>query len=91
MLVILALEMSDRGVNVGKPRKDLPLPDGGARGGTSGHFVSPDATMAELEMKASDCEGRAANAEGPLASQLREEAKLYREWIAALRSGRWTS
>ena len=42
-------------------------------------------------MKASDCEGRAAKAEGPLASQLREEAKLYREWIAGLRSGRWTS
>jgi len=55
------------------------------------HFVSPDATIAELEKRAAECEDEAAGAEESLADELRAEAKLCREWIAALRSGRWTS
>jgi len=54
-------------------------------------FIPPDATIAELEKKAEDCEQRATKAEETLAVQLRREAQLYREWVAALRSGRWTS
>jgi hypothetical protein len=52
-------------------------------------FVSPDATIAELEGKAAECERRAEKAEEPFASKLREEASSYRKWIASLRSGRW--
>ncbi len=55
------------------------------------HFVPPDATIAELEKKASECEQKAAKEEEPLATQLRNEAKRYRGWIAALRLRRWTS
>jgi len=76
--------------NVRKRRRELPLQGDRAMRGIGRHFVSPDTTIAELEMKASDCEQRAERAKGPLAAELREEAKLYREWIAALRSGRWT-
>jgi hypothetical protein len=54
-------------------------------------FIPPDATIAELERKAADCEQKAAKTEDPQAAELREEAKLYREWVAALRSGRWTA
>ena len=54
------------------------------------HFITPAATVAELERKAADAEGKANNEPEPLAAELREEAKLYREWAASLRSGRWT-
>jgi len=77
--------------NVRKRRRELPLQGGRDMSRTSRHFVSPDATIAELEMKASDCEQLAVRAKEPLATELREEAKRYRGWIAALRSGRWTS
>jgi hypothetical protein len=55
------------------------------------HFVPPDATIAELEKKAAECKQKAEKSEVPLAAELRQEAKLCREWIAALRSGRWTA
>jgi len=55
------------------------------------HFIPHDATVAELERKAVDAEEKASNESEPRAAELREEAKLYREWAAALRSGRWTS
>jgi hypothetical protein len=54
-------------------------------------FIPPGATIAELEKKAADCEQKATDAKEPQAAELRQEAKLYREWVAALRSGRWTS
>ena len=54
-------------------------------------FVPPDATIAGLKKKAADCEQQAAEAEEPLATELRQEAKRYREWIKVLRTGRWTS
>jgi len=60
-------------------------------GSVSRYFIPPDATIVELEKKAAGCEQRAAKAEEPLAEDLRQEAKRYREWVAALRSGRWTS
>jgi hypothetical protein len=54
-------------------------------------FIPADATLAELQKKAADCEERATQEREPLATALREEAKLYREWMTVLRSGLWTS
>jgi len=55
------------------------------------HIIPPDATIAELEKKAANAEEKATNESEPRASELREEVKIYREWAASLRSGRWTS
>ena len=52
-------------------------------------LIPPDATIAELEKMAMDCEDKAKKEVEPEATKLREEALLYREWIAALRSGKW--
>ena len=52
-------------------------------------LVPPDATIAELEKKAADCEEKAKQEAEPKATELGEEALLYREWIAALSSGKW--
>ena len=51
------------------------------------HFIPRDATVAELERKAADAEEKASNESEPRATELREEAKLYRAWAASLRSG----
>jgi len=53
--------------------------------------IPRDATIAELERKADDAEKESAKEPEPRATELREIAKLYREWIRQLRSGRWTS
>jgi len=74
---------------VRKLRRDLILPSDPSTSHASSHFVSPEATIAELELQAAECERRATKAEGPVASELREEAARYRKWIASLRSGRW--
>jgi hypothetical protein len=76
---------------VKKPQGDFTLPSDHGTSHAARQFVSPDATIAELERKASECERRAAKAEQPLASKLREEASSYRKWIASLCSGRWTA
>jgi len=55
------------------------------------HFIPRDATVTELEQKASDAEEAAAKESEPRATELQEEAKLYRQWIASLRSGPWSS
>jgi hypothetical protein len=55
------------------------------------HFIPADATVADLERKAAESDQKAANEEEPLATELREEAKLYRGWAATLRAGQWTS
>jgi hypothetical protein len=68
-----------------------PLLREGRQSPMSRHFAPPDSTIAELEKRAFDCEQKAAKAEESLAAALRQEAKLCREWLAALRSGRWTS
>ena len=52
------------------------------------HFIPRDATVAELEQKAADAEQTAVKESEPHATELREEARLYREWVASLRSGR---
>ena len=52
-------------------------------------LIPADATIAELEQKAADCEERAKQEPEREAMKLREEALLYREWIASLRSGKW--
>lgn len=54
-------------------------------------IVPAGATIAELKKKAADCEQRAQQAAEPEAAKLKEEALLYREWIAVLRSGKWHS
>jgi hypothetical protein len=54
-------------------------------------FIPADVTLAELQKNAADCDQRAMQELEPLAAALREEAQLYREWIATLRSGKWTS
>ena len=54
-------------------------------------IVPADATVAELEKKAAACEEKAKQEAQPEAARLREEALLYREWIAALQSGKWHS
>jgi len=54
-------------------------------------IVPAGATIAELKKKAVDCEHRAPQAVEPEATKLKEEALLYREWIAALRSRKWHS
>jgi hypothetical protein len=51
--------------------------------------TSPGATIAELEKMATDCEEKAKKEVEPEATKLREEALIYREWITALRSGKW--
>jgi hypothetical protein len=55
------------------------------------HFIPRDMTVADLERKAADAEEKATKQPEPGAAELREQAKLYREWAASLRSGRWTS
>ena len=57
--------------------------------GVAMKLVPAGATIAELEKKAVDCEEKAKKEPEPKATRLREEALLYREWIATLRSGKW--
>ena len=58
--------------------------------GTERRFVPADATIAELERKAAECERLAeGDATAEAAAKLREEAKGYREWAQRLRSGIW--
>jgi hypothetical protein len=54
-------------------------------------IVPAEDTTAELEKKASEYEEEAQRQPDPISAQLREKAKLCREWIAALKSGKWTS
>lgn len=54
-------------------------------------IIPAGATISELEKKAADCEYNAKRHAEPEATKLREEALLYREWIAVLRSGKWHS
>lgn len=48
-------------------------------------------TLADLEKKARECEQEAKTAPASLAEKLKEKARIYRAWIFALKSGRWTS
>lgn len=54
-------------------------------------FIPNNATIQELEEKATDCEKKAEQESEPLASALREEAKIYRDWVKRLKSGLWTA
>jgi hypothetical protein len=54
-------------------------------------FVPADITIAELEQQAADIEKQARKEAEPLATELREKAKLLRAWILDLRLGRWTA
>jgi hypothetical protein len=55
------------------------------------HIIPADATIADLNKQAEDCDTQATKQPEPLATELREKAKLLREWIAQLRSHRWTA
>jgi hypothetical protein len=54
-------------------------------------LVPAGATIEELQKKAAACEERAKCEPETRGREMREEALLYREWIAALNSGRWHS
>jgi len=54
-------------------------------------FIPRDATVDELEQKAVEREQQVAAEQEPRAGELRDEAKLYREWATTLRRGHWTS
>jgi len=54
-------------------------------------LVPAGATIEELQKKAAACDERAKCEPEAEATKLREEALLYREWMAALSSGRWHS
>jgi hypothetical protein len=54
-------------------------------------IVSADATIADLERKAAECEAKAKSESEPAATDLGEMADLCREWMAKLRSGEWIS
>jgi hypothetical protein len=54
-------------------------------------IIPAGATISELKRKAAECEAKAEQASEPEAAKLREEALLYRDWIAVLRSGKWHS
>jgi hypothetical protein len=54
-------------------------------------IIPADDTIAELERKACECEEQAEEEFAPIANFLREKAKLCREWITALTTGKWTS
>ncbi len=55
------------------------------------HFIPADLTIAELKKQVDDCEQQTSKELEPLASELREKAKLLRAWIEELRSGKWTA
>jgi hypothetical protein len=54
-------------------------------------IVPADDTIADLKKKATEYEEQAAKQHGTIAALLKEKAKLCREWIAALKSGKWMS
>jgi len=54
-------------------------------------IVLADATIAELEKKAAEYEEKAKTAPVRIATRLREKAEFCREWIGALKSGKWKS
>jgi hypothetical protein len=55
------------------------------------NIVPAGKTIAELEKKAEECENKAKQEVEPLASQLKQEASLFREWVKTLKSRKWTS
>ena len=54
-------------------------------------IIPPDDVIAELKKKAAEYERKAATAAEDAAADLREKAKEFRGWVAALRSGIWKS
>jgi len=54
-------------------------------------FVPVGETIADLEKKVSEYESAATNLPEPAATNLRKLADLCRDWIRALKYGKWTS
>jgi hypothetical protein len=54
-------------------------------------IIPSGATISELKKKAADCEEKAKQVPESEAGRLREEALLFRDWIAALQSRKWHS
>jgi hypothetical protein len=54
-------------------------------------IIPSDATIAELKKKVKECQEQAKTAPARRARELREKAALFREWIASLKHGKWTS
>jgi hypothetical protein len=54
-------------------------------------IVPTGPTIKEMKREAEQCEQAARLESGTIAEMLQERAALLREWIRALRSGKWTS
>jgi hypothetical protein len=54
-------------------------------------IVPTSPTLKDMKREAEEREHEAGAQQEPHASALREKAVLLREWIASLRTGRWTS
>ena len=54
-------------------------------------FIPDEATIADLNKQAVECDEQAAKTTEPLASELRERARQLRAWIQEMRSRRWTA
>lgn len=54
-------------------------------------IVPADTTITELKKRAAEYEEKAKKEPAPIATRLREKAKLCRDWVAALKSGKWMS
>jgi hypothetical protein len=54
-------------------------------------IIPSDDVIADLERKATACEAKAESEAEPIATQLKDEAKRIRAWIADLKTGGWSS
>jgi hypothetical protein len=54
-------------------------------------ILPPEPTIEALKREAGQCEQTAGDESESRASKLREKAALLREWIAVLKTGKWTS
>ncbi|SRR5260370_37072231 len=54
-------------------------------------IIPADDVIADLEREARGCEARTQSEPKQIATKLKEQANLLRDWITALKSGRWTS
>jgi hypothetical protein len=55
------------------------------------NFVPKNASVTDLERQAKECEERTTKEPEPVASKLREQARICREWAARLRKRFWSS
>jgi hypothetical protein len=97
---ILARWQDASGRDLVRVTTDIPYSIESAEGVTefvvlSSQVASAEATIADLETKARECEHeyeeRSKTKPDRIAAALRHNAQEYREWIAALKNGHWRS